>query len=660
MFRFSFGLRRHRFSPPPRRADRGCSSAQLFVERLEDRCMLSGLMPGLPLNPRDVTVMSQNLYIGADLTPALEALQQGDQMGAAMALGGIWDSVHKRDFETRAETFAAEIAAEQPALIGLQEVSQFIAGDIFRTDGTGVPGTAETIDYLDQLLSALESCGLNYAPVATTDEMSGPFRALLDVDVSGSEPVYTFQDIQFTDRDVILARTDLPSWQFSVTNVQEQHFPIEHCLRFLVAEDPDQYLTIWRGWNSVDVQVCGQEFRFINAHLEDYDPETPETGLAQMAQAGDLLAGPAATPMSVIMVGDFNSRADGLGTATYQQILIGMGGFTDAWTRAEGADPGYTWSDNPDLRGSSPLDPAAVDPQRIDLVLYRGDLQAVDTERVIWPISNDDPDGPLWPSDHAGVAATLALHVAPNGKELPWAVVNDDPESPGETAAFIMGTATADRVSVTQRGNGDLAVTMAPSPKTTIIRPSAAGHVYVLTGGGNDTITIAARVVRDAVIDAGNGNDAVFGGAGNDLVYGGAGNDVLFGEAGSDILVGDAGNDTLFGGKGNDLLIGGSGKDSLAGQAGEDILIGGSTTLDSNAEALWAVMAEWTARRPIGARIANLENGGGLNGSWRVGKATSVRDDAVRDRLSGGAGDDWFLAFASDILLDRTRRDRVS
>ncbi len=122
--------------------------------------------------------------------------------------------------------------------------------------------------------------------------------------------------------------------------------------------------------------------------------------------------------MSVIMVGDFNSRADGLGTPTYQQILIGMGGFTDAWTRAEGADPGYTWSDNPDLRGSSPLDPAAVDPQRIDLVLYRGDLQAVDMERVIWPISTTIPMGrsgrrttPAWPR--------RSPCVAPNGKEHP-------------------------------------------------------------------------------------------------------------------------------------------------------------------------------------------------------------------------------------------------
>jgi hypothetical protein len=240
------------------------------------------------------------------------------------------------------------------------------------------------------------------------------------VDVSGGAPVYTFQDIQFTDRDVILARTDLPSWQFNITNVQAQRFPKEHSLSFPVA--PGQDLTIWRGWNSVDVQVCGEEFRFVNAHLEDYNPALPVTAMAQMAQAGDLLTGPVATSMSVVMVGDFNSRADGLGTQTYPQILMGMGRFTDAWTHTEGADPGYTWGD---------------------------------------------------------------------------------------------------------------------------------------------------------------GNDALFGGNGNDLSIGGRGNDVLFGEA------------------------------------GDDVLIGGSTALDANAKALWAVMSEWNARRSIDARIANLQNAGGLNGSRR-------------------------------------------
>jgi len=55
----------------------------------------------------------------------------------------------------------------------------------------------------------------------------------------------------------------------------------------------------------------------------------------------------------------------------------------------------------------------------------------------------------------------------------------------------------------------------------------------------------------DTHIDAGDGNDTVFGGTGNDTVWGGGGDDRIF--------AGD-GNDTLDGGPGNDLF-------SMVGQA---------------------------------------------------------------------------------------------
>ena len=122
----------------------------------------------------------------------------------------------------------------------------------------------------------------------------------------------------------------------------------------------------------------------------------------------------------------------------------------------------------------------------------------------------------------------------------------------------------------------------------------------------------------------------------------------------------EEGNDLLFGGNGSDTLLGGPGNDLLFGEDGDDILIGGTTSHDANRAALLAIMAEWNATRPIDLRIANLENGGGLNSSFRLKKGDTVLDDAARDMLFSGSGCDWFLVFAGDTPADRTWRDRMS
>ncbi len=94
-------------------------------------------------------------------------------------------------------------------------------------------------------------------------------------------------------------------------------------------------------------------------------------------------------------------------------------------------------------------------------------------------------------------------------------------------------------------------------------------------------------------IDAGAGDDWIYGFGGNDTVIGGDGNDFLFGDtgegrdgfvqslvfntgaAGNDSILGGAGNDALFGGGGSDTLNGGSGADTLNGGSGRDLLTGG-------------------------------------------------------------------------------------
>ena len=76
-------------------------------------------------------------------------------------------------------------------------------------------------------------------------------------------------------------------------------------------------------------------------------------------------------------------------------------------------------------------------------------------------------------------------------------------------------------------------------------------------------------------LNAGGGNDFLFGGATVDVLHGGDGDDFLFGGDGTDELYGEAGNDVLSGGSNSDALEGGVGDDTLSGGEGDDVLAGG-------------------------------------------------------------------------------------
>jgi len=68
--------------------------------------------------PYQVTVMSRNLYLGADVGKALELIP--DLPAAAQFM---WDQMRTTDFATRAELLADEINQSQPDVIGVQEAT---------------------------------------------------------------------------------------------------------------------------------------------------------------------------------------------------------------------------------------------------------------------------------------------------------------------------------------------------------------------------------------------------------------------------------------------------------------------------------------------------------------------------------------------------------
>lgn len=114
----------------------------------------------------------------------------------------------------------------------------------------------------------------------------------------------------------------------------------------------------------------------------------------------------------------------------------------------------------------------------------------------------------------------------------------------------VIGTAGNDRIDVRQDG---LALTLTSGTWTKTYNKTFRG-IFIDGDAGNDTITLDASVMVDAVLKGGLGNDSLSGGSGHDRLYGGAGTNMLYGANGDDILVsvGGATNDKLIGGLDND------------------------------------------------------------------------------------------------------------
>ncbi len=166
---------------------------------------------------------------------------------------------------------------------------------------------------------------------------------------------------------------------------------------------------------------------------------------------------------------------------------------------------------------------------------------------------------------------------------------------------------------------------------------STAGGIDAITAGGGNN-RVQAGDGADIIV-TGAGRDWIDAGEGDDFVRAGDGNDMVFGGQGNDILLGEGGNDSLYAGSGRNLLIGGTGRDRLVGGAGENILIGDSTTHDLDDFALLAILAEWSADKPVEVRRQNLIDGSGdglgLNGSTLLNLA-AILDDLEHDLLHGG------------------------
>jgi endonuclease/exonuclease/phosphatase family metal-dependent hydrolase len=314
-----------------------------------------------------IGVMTRNLYLGADLTQVIAARTLPEFLAATTA---AWKMVQNNDFHQRAQALADEIAANRPALVGLQEA--FTWRTQTPADGAATSATTVAYDYVPELLAALARRGVKYRAVAEVE--------LLDFEA----PTLLGNDARMTDHGAILAREDVQT-----SNPAEVVY--KNLLPLSVLGQP---LFVKRGYVAVDVKYRAEELRFVSTHLESF-----HAGI-RMLQAGELAAALAAETRPVILVGDLNSHP-----GTDAEAILAGAGFSDAWAAVHPGAEGLTCCWAEDLR--IPAGPTNRFVERIDYVLTRGLFQP--RAATITGANAALRIGGLWPSDHGGLFAEVRI-----------------------------------------------------------------------------------------------------------------------------------------------------------------------------------------------------------------------------------------------------------
>lgn len=343
-----------------------CSDAPVTAPDLSEDAAVDAMRWGHHRSGR-IGVLSRNMYIGTDVDSVIAALVDADPTNDVPVLLWAIGVFQDTDIEARANAIADEVKRWGPDVIGLQEVYEL-----------EIPFAGIDVDFQEVFQAALTARGLTYVEAAkntVTDVTLGAFG------------------IRLVDHDVILVNPD----RVVVNDGDDGIFTYN-----IGPVTPE--ITIVRGWTVIQATIGGMDVEVWNTHLESGSDEAI-VGLRGL-QAAELV-GLASTELPVIMLGDFN---DEVGSPMHD-AMTALGGFDDAWLELRRRAPGYTCCHAKDLSNRR----TRFD-ERIDYVFVRGlghprsGLQGQIRRTGLLPWERvDGPDYKLWPSDHAGLYASLLV-----------------------------------------------------------------------------------------------------------------------------------------------------------------------------------------------------------------------------------------------------------
>ena len=369
------------------------------------------------------TVMSRNIYLGADVGVALELIP--DMPAAAQFM---WDQVNKNDFSKRSVALAAEIQSYKPDVIGLQEAT------IWYCKKNAWSKKVEVFNFTDQLLQALDGDYVLASKDGKTAFNPGysinpiPFLTMVK-DPERFQKVFG-QDkaaCGFQIGDALVIKKELAGQVVKVGNTEyEDSYSIVPTL-----------MTIYRGYTWADINIANIPVRFITTHLESIWDENKVPNAAK--QATQLIKDVKETNMPLVIIGDFNSDPrdprpanaanPGLQPTASKECPAGSSkcnayrlmkeaGFNDAGPDA--SDPTtYTWGMNALLTGP--------DPDRLKAAQAMGNEYGF-TDRLDYIFTKNGVDVTTsqiigykapYATDHAGIFAEFSILNTLSGQSAP-------------------------------------------------------------------------------------------------------------------------------------------------------------------------------------------------------------------------------------------------
>jgi len=340
-----------------------------------------------------VTVMTRNIFLGADLTPGVEAKNAKEFVDAN---GAILREVDQTNFPLRARALGKEIRNNDPDLVGLQEVALWRdAPPDFNTATNNAPtATNVRYDFLKLLLAQINKGQGErkdrYKVAVVQEEFD--FEAPANEDGNDDTgPLGGEINGRLTMRDVILARKGAG---VRISNAQGGNFENKLVVKVSGVEIP-----VDRGWTRVDARIRGSEkLRFVNSHLEAFDDETQRPSIRAL-QAGELVepGGPATGKKRLVLLGDFNSDVPGVQPGDEQafQVLL------DAGFAERGVKGPVTCC----VSSLFTSPPSEFDHQ-VDHILSDSGNKVKQVDSSV--VGREKKRG-LYPSDHAGIVSELKI-----------------------------------------------------------------------------------------------------------------------------------------------------------------------------------------------------------------------------------------------------------